>query len=700
MTKNLYKQHCLDYLNKGLSVIPDRYGKKKPLIKEWNKYGTQLPTREEVIQWGTRFHESNIAVMLGEQSKIVAVDVDTKDPAYRKIIEDLMPVNPNKKCEKHCNGKFTRFYKYTGEQTQVLKDKDKNVILELLSTGKKTTIPPSVHTSGLPYEWVGKSLLDSTELPILPPHLFSTIELRINDSQLTSLLKPKKTSGRHYFLGALSSQLIAEQTELNAAIHKLIDADIKENKIPLFSDHTEFDHTNAYLNALKFYTDYLKSINTKRIKEGLHLELPLSASNKVISTLATKKDDPVLLPEPTGLLKDIKDHILASSYIEQPVFALSGALTLLGTLASRKFSFQGATPNTYILNIADSGSGKDSCQQTIKQIIKAVGAADLLGATTYPSEASIIVNLDLKPTRLDIIDEAASFLQTAAHGGTAYQNGIGDTLCELYSCAGNEYLGKVLASNFGKSVGRCSRPHINLLCSTTYKGISEALSRAVLEKGLFARFLTFFGENNKQGKRLVNRPSMDIEMIEQLQKIYKFENPLFTGNMPMNAPSYELKCTNEADKLLTKYHAIFDTMRIKCDSNSVTRPVIARLYQQMLKIVLVSAVGRYNGENIPKVQESDVEFAYQLVLFFYRSIEGFIEDNLFDSKRGQQVIQVMRMIKEAGNEGILSSDLTKYTKALTVRDRLDILKDLIASRQVEVLTTKDPNISLFKEVKH
>jgi hypothetical protein len=84
-------------------------------------------------------------------------------------------------------------------------------------------------------------------------------------------------------------------------------------------------------------------------------------------------------------------------------------------------------------------------------------------------------------------------------------------------------------------------------------------------------------------------------------------------------------------------------------------------------------------------------------MYFFQSIETFINDNLFDSRRGHDVNLVLRIITD-NKEGILSPDLTRATKSLTIRDRQEIIRDLIASKQIVMKDTTEPGIVLFKRV--
>ena len=45
---HLFKEYAQEYIDKGISVIPDKFGGKNPLIKGWTEYNDRLPSKEEV----------------------------------------------------------------------------------------------------------------------------------------------------------------------------------------------------------------------------------------------------------------------------------------------------------------------------------------------------------------------------------------------------------------------------------------------------------------------------------------------------------------------------------------------------------------------------------------------------------------------------------------------------------------------------
>lgn len=694
---SIYQKYALDYLKAGYSVIPDKKGSKKPAIENWTEYSTRLPSFEEVSSWN-HIQDANISLVLGEKSGIISLDLDSENPELLSKIEHLLPQSPVERIGKKG---WARFFKYSGEDTQTLYETyedngqiKKRVILELLSHNKKITIPPSLHPSGNNYIWSKTPLLEfnKSDLPSFPPMLFSVLKEKLQVEYRSIENLTKISSGRNMTLTTFCSELIRDQIDIESATQKLIKFDQENNAVPLFSDPSENKTIFPMINATKFFINHLESFNIKRAKEGLLPELPLGLLNPTETVDLNQNLSPenpelsasnlVSLPSPTGLIKEISDYILKCSYVEQPIFAMNAAIILLGTVISRKMIFRNTTPNLYILNVANSGSGKDSCLQALKRLLKASKAYDLIGASSYPSEASIMCNLETSPARIDIIDEASSFLKSASKGGAAYQTGIGDILCELYTSANEDYLGKILASQGGKRVGRCSRPHVNILCTTTFKGVSEGISQSTLEKGLFARFLTFFGEDFKPAKQIKQSIPIPLSVINNLQYWNAFSNPLETGNMDVNKLAYNIGITDEADSLLDTYFMELDKLRWGRKSSDIMRPIVSRLFQQMLKIILITTVSNTEKSKLPKVQVTDVEFGHQLIMYFYQNIQEFVENALHDDDRSSKVNKMLHYIKSHGTTGVSNIDIVKYCKGINPKERLEILKDLRESQLI------------------
>lgn len=269
------------YLSKGYSIIPDKFASKMPAIKGWTEYCHKLPTKHEWFDWDAAFKKYNISLCLGPASQIVALDLDTDDPDILKKIEHLLPSSP---VEKKGSKGYTRFFRMSpGQETEILKYNG-NVILEILSTGKKTTLPPSMHPNGESYHWTSdKTLLDVNvaELPILPPMLISVLQQKLGGQMPTSTADyGKVVTGRNSALSSYLGELLAEPHSLDQVIEKLIKFDKSNHEVPYFTDANDHRHTHAVTNALSFYVSHMESFNGKRYRDGKEYVEPALATGK------------------------------------------------------------------------------------------------------------------------------------------------------------------------------------------------------------------------------------------------------------------------------------------------------------------------------------------------------------------------------------------------------------------------------------
>ena len=133
VSEHVYKNYAYLYRKKGFSVIPDKFMMKQPAIKGWSDYSYKFPTNEEMESWIGNFTQTNIALCLGEASGIIALDIDCVD---EKILDIILPILPDSPVKKVGAKGDTRFFRYTGEVTDILKFNG-NVVVEILSNNKK-----------------------------------------------------------------------------------------------------------------------------------------------------------------------------------------------------------------------------------------------------------------------------------------------------------------------------------------------------------------------------------------------------------------------------------------------------------------------------------------------------------------------------------------------------------------------------------
>lgn len=704
---NNYGENALKYWHAGYAPIPDKYMSKHPAIKGWNAYCENMPTKEEIQEWGITFQQSNIAIATGAASNIAVIDVDTDDPEMLELLRAHLPSSP---VERVGSKGFARFFRWNGvSKTEVVKVNG-NIIFEILADNKKITIPPSVHPNGMQYEWVGASLLDvkKEELPTLPPNVSGNLNAVLSARYGVDSISHKgkvssMTNGRTDALISEASRLIGDmelgKVTLDEVIVELIKYDADNHSNPKFADVGEFPHTDIYTNALCFVADLLKSFQNRRCKENKHyitLMMPkvLEHSHKEIIEDHLKKksqkqeDQKKLshglkmrteLPKMSGLLLDIQQFILDNSWVKQPNLAFSASLAFVSTLINRSMVFYRNAPNLYLLNIAPSGAGKDVPQQSVKNLLLEHDQSGLLGAGDYVSDASLMDNLSVQPARIDVIDEAGGLLKSVNRGGATYNAKMADFMCELFTSSTSYFAGRMTAQG---QRGACFRPFVNLLMSTTPRGFQEGVTLNAVEKGLLGRCLLFKGDARIKGS--VPTGNQKLKPATS-QAIYSIITMQITDTHTVQGSSItqkyvDVKADEDAQKLLSELHDKFEDQRVNSEENDKILPILARCFQMICKVSLISAVSRQPGK-IPIVNVEDVKFAARVADYNLANFESALSEFIFENQQEQNVNRVLNYIKSK-EDGVRMSDLSRNIKGINKRERQAIIEDLLESEQI------------------
>lgn len=135
------------YFEKQMPVMPLIMASKRPLENNWQELHARLPTEHQQETWTQIYAHNNIGLVLGAQSRVCILDVDTPDEGLQKDIVDLMDALCGKSPWRRVGSKgFALAYKYNSNvQTFRLKGADGGTIVELLSSKTQLVLPPSIH---------------------------------------------------------------------------------------------------------------------------------------------------------------------------------------------------------------------------------------------------------------------------------------------------------------------------------------------------------------------------------------------------------------------------------------------------------------------------------------------------------------------------------------------------------------------------
>lgn len=141
---------------------------------KWQAYCNALPTRFAMEIW-ERWPDAGICLALGRSSapagmQLVAVDIDTEEPAEVAAILAVLPGSPVRK--RGAKGETQFYLAPDSVPNRPYNDANKRRMLDLLCHGRQTVLPPTIHpTTGKPYIWTTLDTLDNfdvADLPILP----------------------------------------------------------------------------------------------------------------------------------------------------------------------------------------------------------------------------------------------------------------------------------------------------------------------------------------------------------------------------------------------------------------------------------------------------------------------------------------------------------------------------------------------------
>lgn len=287
-----------NYYDLGYSVLPVNPKTKSCNISEWTKkFSYTFPTEKDQEDYIETYSSYDIGLATGESSGVIAIDFDYEGMADSKAIENLiigvLPITP---CIKKGAKGWTRFYKFDGEVKNAGINRFGTRMVDVLSTGRLTVLPPSSHRAeSVSYRWIGScELLDSDcdDLPVLTnKHIKQIYEISETDNSIFDECGLSKQS-RHDTVVGFILRYSDQATDIEDLVQKTLEADLSLNKDdkkgPYFQDANYLKGKSSYEFAKGLCERVCKWKSEKRSSSGIQWEIGkyprLSAQGKKAST--------------------------------------------------------------------------------------------------------------------------------------------------------------------------------------------------------------------------------------------------------------------------------------------------------------------------------------------------------------------------------------------------------------------------------
>lgn len=267
----IFADYAPKYYELGLNVMPV-VGKGQPIENGYTKWSKERISEDYFEKMILKNPDTNIGLLTGECSGVIGFDFDYNEQNAKELENIILRILPPTPILKIGRKGFTRFYKYSGQSSikKAWKVNGKLInVFEILSNGRYTILPPSIHPdTGTPYIW-NNSELDFSCLPIISG---SDIGAIIDACDI--FFGIKKETGRNDAIWAYAYKVINECESESEWKSKIINYDkTKFGENSWFKDNKERRGLTQEKFTDKMIASWLKSIiKLKKQYDGIDFE--------------------------------------------------------------------------------------------------------------------------------------------------------------------------------------------------------------------------------------------------------------------------------------------------------------------------------------------------------------------------------------------------------------------------------------------
>lgn len=692
-----------EYWSNNLCVIPEtnaipNFAWAQIYRENWK------PTDEILLEWD--LGDLDYGLVTGQCSNIIAIDLDYVTETQQELAIKLLGKTP---CAKKGEKGITLFFRYNGEKnTNWVKDGE--IKAELLSTGRKTTIPPSRHRkTNKPYIWIGQPLLDCYDkLPTLPANYIEILD------GIFSISRPIEVEYQRsdYDFKPSYNEAVAALNCCDAT-----NPDRNGYWIPIslafknevgeagFSDWDNWcagggkqykkSQQRAVWRSLNSYSvtygtliHYAKQRGykppqrerTEITKKTTVEEWEKYTLAQTLQAVEASSELPEFYTNAPYHIKEVCEWIVSTSLYPQPMITLGSVLAFFGFVMGRDFEVNSLRTNLYVANVAYSADGKEHVNRCIRGLLTELQLQDLI-SYGWTSDTAIINDLTKNQGRtFYLTDELQSALRSIKNRSTNSAEGRAvDTLLQAYT--GVEVRTVTKADLKTNPTMIVKKPLVTLCGYTTPHMFETCLGTTEVFSGFVGRLTAFRGNkfipeenDNFDGKAWEKIPENIKEIIHGIlvnrEKVYNPDATFayITKTIPMS---------DDCKALVKEYRSQIAAKRneMRADNNQL-EVVMGRAAEVMLKYAMIASRGK-------EILSEHINWAISLVEYNL-SIMFVVAEGFADTKFEAKKIKVMQYIEKRGG-AVEKSNFTNGCKIFeTSKERNDVLEDLREAGKLEL----------------
>ena len=394
-----------------------------------------------------------------------------------------------------------------------------------------------------------------------------------------------------------------------------------------------------------------------------------------------------------GLLKMFVDECeRCAPERRQPFLALAAALAVVGTLAGRRYqSPTGLRTNVCHLGLGPSSCGKNTAQDVATELLVKSGMGNYLAGDPQSGNA-LMAELVHHPVRLLVMDELGQWISKLT-SSTAPQHtvAIKRNLMTLFSSAHKAVAGSTYADPKERARQDIIQPHLCVYGAGTPERFFEVIRAGAIVDGFVPRFLLFQPDVAYPPLVTDARPmSISDDMVSAAKLIASggSSDNLAMINDSKAEPAVLVTVNWSADGSAEheRWRCGVREPRIRNAATEAERVLVGKWGEHAVKLAMIRAISR--DPINPEMLASDAAWAWSLSGFCITDMLGMAERHVAENEQERRVKALTNAVRDAGKDGITTTELNGTMKWIPAKDRNSILADLIQDGALRMETIR------------
>lgn len=386
--------------------------------------------------------------------------------------------------------------------------------------------------------------------------------------------------------------------------------------------------------------------------------------------------DPLKIP---GLVGDTIREIVNTSQKPQPELALLNTLTALGAIFGRRYASPMDTrTNLYTVGIAVTAAGKDHSRRFIKRLMNESKLDNFIGEDTIISGAGLITSIAKRPSQIMHLDEFGMLLEAITdQRGAHYMKAASKVITEMYSTSAGAFIGGQYADKKMETT-KIPAPNLCIYGTTTPEKYTSALSRTAVASGELNRFIVIRpAVDRPTRRRYMGSAQPSSQLISQWAAL--IDSPIL-NHSTFQPEVVTVPWPGLDDRLWDM--GLYEDSQIA--QHEQTGALWGRYRENTIKVSMILAIAR--NPVVPIIEATDLDIAEAIVSQAIQYAMTIADDHMADSQHEKDCQDIMEAIKRAGGS-IKRSALYNATRRMDMKQRNMALDSLMEQERICITET-------------